>query len=203
MTSVLEASALYAVLWMSFGLGHSLLAGMETKKRLSHFFGPFYRLSYNLFATAHIAAIWILGLYLFSEAAGFSVPFWAENTLKVFYFAGWALLLVALSEYDLSRLSGTFYIKNHFKGITEQEDEPLHIHGFHRYMRHPLYSGAFLILWGRIDGPFDLATAIFGSLYLVCGTFFEERKLMRVYGKLYQDYRKNVPAFLPWKGRAI
>jgi len=59
----------------------------------------------------------------------------------------------------------------------------------HRFVRHPLYSAAFLILWG--------------SVYLVVGSHFEERFLERLYGDAYADYRRRVPAFVPWKGRAI
>ena len=46
-----------------------------------------------------------------------------------------------------------------------------------------------------------LATAVWGSAYLVIGTAFEERKLRRLYGQAYEDYRARVPAFVPWKGR--
>ena len=42
-----------------------------------------------------------------------------------------------------------------------------------------------------------------GSLYLVVGAAFEERGLLRLYGADYADYRRRVPAFIPWKGRAL
>jgi protein-S-isoprenylcysteine O-methyltransferase Ste14 len=88
-------------------------------------------------------------------------------------------------------------------GIDESDDEPLRLDGLHRFVRHPLYTGVFLILWGRVDGDFELATAVWGSLYLLIGTWFEERRLVKLYDGSYVDYRRRVPAFIPWRGRAL
>jgi len=84
----------------------------------------------------------------------------------------------------------------------EAEDEPLRLDGLHRFVRHPLYAAGLLILWGRIGGPFELATAVWGTLYIVIGTAMEERRLARLYGADYTAYRQRVPAYVPWKGRA-
>ena len=58
--------------------------------------------------------------------------------------------------------------------------------GLHRYVRHPLYSALFLCLWGLVQDPLSLATALWGSLYTLIGTYFEERKLISLYGEAYQ-----------------
>jgi protein-S-isoprenylcysteine O-methyltransferase Ste14 len=80
--------------------------------------------------------------------------------------------------------------------------EPLRLDGPHRFVRHPLYTALFLVLWGRAFDEAMIATAVWGSLYLIVGTRFEERKLLRLHGAAYARYRARVPAFLPWKGRA-
>ena len=80
--------------------------------------------------------------------------------------------------------------------------EPLATGGLNAFVRHPLYSGLFLVLWARVSNDLTLATALWGSLYLVIGSRFEERRLLRVYGEAYARYRAAVPAFVPWKGRA-
>ena len=64
-------------------------------------------------------------------------------------------------------------------------------------VRHPLYSGAFLILWANALSPLQLWTAIWGSFYLIVGTYFEERKLISVYGDAYRQYQKNVSRYFP------
>jgi len=59
------------------------------------------------------------------------------------------------------------------------------------------------MLWGRVAGELDLATAQWGSLYLLVGTWFKERRLLKLYGTEYADYRHHIPAFIPWKSRAF
>ncbi len=99
------------------------------------------------------------------------------------------------------------YDRGRFVGTTQLRvpdmvpDEDLRIDGLHRYVRHPLYSGLFLVLWGHAQTEFALATALWGSLYLVIGTGFEERRLIARYGQAYTAYRARVPAYLPWRGR--
>ncbi|OHC74024.1 MAG: hypothetical protein A3G18_10840 [Rhodospirillales bacterium RIFCSPLOWO2_12_FULL_58_28] len=188
------AHALYALAWVSFGFVHSLLADDRAKRRLTPTFGAYYRLGYNLFAAVHIALVFAVGAYLFADGKAFLLAPWAQFTLTTIYVLGWAAFLWALKGYDLGRLAGT---------ATGSENEPLLTDGLHRYVRHPLYAGALLIIWGRVDDEFGLATAAWASLYLAVGACFEERRLLKTYGADYADYRRKVPAFIPWKWRAL
>jgi protein-S-isoprenylcysteine O-methyltransferase Ste14 len=112
------------------------------------------------------------------------------------------VLVMALREYDLGRFSGVAQIRAKKAGNTLSEDEPLIIGGLHRFVRHPLYLGAYLILWGGATGDFGLSTAVWGSVYLVIGAGFEDRKLLALYGDEFRDYKDRVPAVIPWRGRA-
>ena len=85
----------------------------------------------------------------------------------------------------------------------DAEDEPLVTGGLHRWVRHPIYTAAFMILWGLVRDPLSLATACWGSLYLIIGTRLEESKLSRRYGEDYRRYQGRVPAFVPWRGRPL
>jgi protein-S-isoprenylcysteine O-methyltransferase Ste14 len=183
------AHLLYALAWLSFGVGHSLLASQGPKRRLKPLFGPGYRLAYNLFAAVHIGAVVAFGHWLAKTPPPFANPFWPAAIL------GLVVLGVALRDYDLGRLMGTHQLRH----PEEPEDEPLHLKGLHRWVRHPLYSGSFLVLWGKAANEFELATAFWASLYLLTGAAFEERRLLRLYGAAYADYRRRVPAFVPWK----
>jgi protein-S-isoprenylcysteine O-methyltransferase Ste14 len=75
--------------------------------------------------------------------------------------------------------------------------EPLVTEGVHARIRHPLYAGAHLLLWGLVGDPLSLATATWGSIYLVIGTWCEERRLQGLYGAAYEDYRRRVPSLVP------
>ena len=61
--------------------------------------------------------------------------------------------------------------------------------------------GVYLFLWGAVQNEFDLATAIWGSVYLAAGTHFEEQRLLARYGADYEAFCKKVPALVPWRGR--
>lgn len=201
--SMIAAQLVYALAWFGFGLGHSLLAGVRAKALLTPALGPYYRLTYNLLAAVHISAVWLLGRWLLGDAAPFALSGAARAGMTGLSVLGIAILLLALRGYDLGRLAGTTQIRNHRLGTPEPEDEPLRTDGFHAWVRHPLYAGAYLILWGNALDSFALATAIWGSAYLAIGTMFEERRLLKLYGEAYRRYRAQVPAVLPWRGKAL
>lgn len=186
-----EAHLVYALAWASFGFGHSMLAGHARQ----------WRLAYNLVAVVHIALVVAGGRYLLAGVP-FAVPGWAGTIMTMVQVLGWGLLAWALKGYDLGLLAGTRQLREGLKGPAAPTDEPLAASGLNAWVRHPLYAGALLILWGGADGAYGLATAGWGSLYLFIGTFFEERRLLALYGAAYADYRRRVPAFIPWKGRA-
>ncbi|MBT3991891.1 MAG: isoprenylcysteine carboxylmethyltransferase family protein [Rhodospirillaceae bacterium] len=199
--SLLETHVIYALAWLSFGFGHSVLASSPAKDRFRPKLGAYYRLSYNIFAVVHILAVWLIGYFTFASAASFTVPEMARLAMGVMYILGVIFLLIALRSYDLGRLAGTTQIRNFKGGIDEPEDEPLNIKGLHAYVRHPLYACVYVILWAGAQDDFGLATAIWGSAYLAVGTYFEERRLLSLYGGSYQAYQTKVPALIPWRGR--
>lgn len=193
-----QAYCVYGLVWLLFGLIHSILAGATAKKALNSTLGNRYRLAYNGLAiiTFGIAA-WI-GLSVFADAPDIAWGGRAKVWLGLVGVSGWILLFIAAGGYDMRRFMGIAQAAQN-----TSEDEPLRTDGLHRYVRHPLYSAVFLILIGGVWTHFGIATAIFGSLYLIIGTWSEERKLVALYGQEYDDYRNKVPAFIPWKGRAI
>jgi protein-S-isoprenylcysteine O-methyltransferase Ste14 len=200
---MIESHVLYALAWLSFGAGHSLLAQPAVKARLRPLVGAGYRLAYNLFAVLHLAAVIAVGRWAFAGAEPLALPPWAAAPMIAAQVAGALVLAIALRAYDLGRFAGVTQIRNACAGKSEPEDEPLRMEGPHRFVRHPLYAGLLLILWGRIADPFDLATALWASVYIAVGIALEEQKLVALYGVAYAEYRRRVPALFPWKGRAL
>jgi len=73
-------------------------------------------------------------------------------------------------------------------------------HGILRYVRHPLYLGMILALFGVLVYQPTWANLIFllaASLYIRIGIYFEERKLIGEFGELYRHYRRRVPMLVP------
>lgn len=193
---------IYALLWISFGFVHSLLARASAKRILQPLFGYAYRISYNLFSALHIGLVIIGGELVLG---GNSVVFEIGNELAFIataaQWAGIVVIIFSLTQYDLGRFSGITQV---ISGSDMTADaEPLHTTGMHGYVRHPLYLGAYLYLLGGATSEFGMQTALWGCLYLLVGTWFEERGLVAQYGRAYEEYKQNVPAIIPFKGRAI
>ena len=193
----------YGLLWLSFGIVHSLLAGESSKRRLRPWLGGAYRLAYNGFAALHLALIWLGGRALVgSDPADLGLPEAAQTVLTVLRWAGLLIIVAGLLQYDLGRFSGLTQLFSSARGRSESEHESLHVTGLHRYLRHPLYAGAYLYLWGGVGNEFQLATAVWASAYLAIGAHLEENRLVALYGASYQEYRERVPSLIPWRGRA-
>jgi len=177
---------------------HSVLASGTAKRVTQGVFGARERLAYNAIAVAHLGLVWGVGAFLLGGAAeaAFDLPLAVRLVLWGCLGLGLLILLVAYRQYDGGRFTG---LRSLPPGAGP---EPLQTGGLHRYVRHPLYSGAFLVLIGQAGDAFGLATCIWASLYLVIGTWFEERRLVDLYGSAYLAYRARVPAFIPWKVRA-
>lgn len=182
----------YALAWIAFGLSHSGLAGRNLGGRWS-------RIVYNIVAIAGFLAVGAVGQWALGGEPAFALSGWAKAGLGAVHLAGWAVLLFSARYYDLGRLGGLTQLRH----PDRPGDEGLRLDGPHAWVRHPLYGGAFLILWGAAMAPLGLATAVWGSLYLLIGTACEERRLLGRYGEDYARYRATVPAFIPWKGRVL
>ena len=192
----------YALLWISFGLVHSLLARASAKRILQPLFGYAYRISYNLFSALHIGLVIIVGeIVLGSNSVVFEIGNELAFVATTAQWSGIIVIIFSLTQYDLGRFSGITQV---FRGSDLSADtEPLHTTGMHGYVRHPLYLGAYLYLLGGATSEFGMQTALWGCLYLLVGTWFEERGLVAQYGRAYEEYKQNVPAIIPFKGRAI
>lgn len=195
----------YAALWASFGVVHSVLAAGSVKAWLSPVLGRGYRLAYNLFAVAHIGAVLAIGWLVWAPAArSFSLPDWALAAGLVLQAVGAFVLLLALRQYDLGRFGGLGQLREPAGGADpdrragQEVAEPLNTSGLNALVRHPIYLGAHLLLWGGVRDEFSLATAIWASLYLWIGSRYEERRLSALYGAAYDAYRARVPGHLPW-----
>jgi protein-S-isoprenylcysteine O-methyltransferase Ste14 len=76
----------------------------------------------------------------------------------------------------------------------------LKINGIHRFVRHPLYSGTILFVTGLFflfPTLNNLIAVVLLILYVLTGIVFEEKKLLKEFGKKYEEYMANVPMLLP------
>lgn len=104
------------------------------------------------------------------------------------------IMLVSIKKYFMS-LSGIKTL------VAEQPvANELRIDGVHKYVRHPLYLGTFLFIWGLfILYPLLslLVANIIITVYTLIGIVFEEQKLKKEFGIAYTEYQKQVPKIIP------
>ena len=188
---------LYASAWFLFALTHSALARPAIQEYLEVFLGRWYRFLYNALATTTILMVLFAGRVLLSSdvLTGFQNDLFAV-LMNGIRFIGLVVLVVALTSYDIGRFVGITQVITGER-LSSPNIEPLQRSGLNRWVRHPLYTGAFLTLWGGAISLFDVWTAIFGTVYLVIGTRFEERKLVKIYQTEYLNYQKEVPRYFP------
>ena len=86
-----------------------------------------------------------------------------------------------------------------FLGLRQarQGREPFIERGIYRYIRHPMYAGAMLILLAMPAQSWNgLHVVLLICLYFIIGSRYEEARMLADHPD-YAAYRQRVPAFLP------
>ncbi len=185
---ILLAFGLYAVV-------HSLLASFTAKDLAETFFGKsgrrYYRLFFNIFGTLTLLPILILPVYL-PDTPLYTIPApWLYLTLAL---QAIALLLLLYSVIQ----TGALDFLGFSQALALPTQDTLNTAGLYRHVRHPLYTFSMLFLWLTPVMTANLAALYLAiSLYFYLGAYFEERKLIRIFGQEYQDYRARTPMLLP------
>lgn len=184
-----------ALLWILFCVLHSVLASGTVKRKtqaaLPSFY-PYYRLAYTLFAFLSLA---VVAWYQWNmETTLLYAPNTFTNILGALTGgAGLVVMALCIKKYFLG-LSG---LKSMIRTIPSHR---LIVSGLHRYVRHPLYAGTFLAIWGVFVVIPYLSLLISNAIitvYTVLAIRYEEQKLVEEFGDDYRRYREQVPRILP------
>jgi methanethiol S-methyltransferase len=185
----MTSEILLGLAWLLYGAIHSILASNTIKKI---FATKYYRLIYNALAIVLLVPIVFFQFKINSENL---LPSSSFNLVLggIMMFSGVYLVFIALKNYDTQEFLGTDF-KQDKKKIFLQTD------GLSSVVRHPLYLGLLLLVWGNF-GFFGkeshLISAIALSVYIRIGIYFEEKKLVQDFGKAYEKYQKEVPMLIP------
>jgi methanethiol S-methyltransferase len=193
---MLKQHLILGVMWLFFCVLHSVLANSRFKKKVAvkapRFFKN-YRFFYTLFSFITLGIVFYYQFHipsplLFSFSTVVTILGW------VITLTGALVMLVCIKKYFLS-LSG-------LKSLVAEEvvANELRIDGVHRYVRHPLYLGTFVFIWGLLliypYGSLLVANSII-TLYTLIAIRFEEQKLIEEFGEDYIQYKRQVPMILP------
>lgn len=187
------------VLIAMFGLQHSIMARPWFKNWFATYFPrPIERSTFVL----------ISGLLLFNlvwqwQPVGGIIWEVEANTalyyvIYALFFAGWAILFISsflINHFDLFGLRQTF-LELQNKPYTQLQFK---VWSFYKYVRHPLYFGMLLGMWATpVMSVTHLLLAIAITIYVIIGTRYEEKDLIKEFGDTYKDYQERKPILIPF-----
>ncbi|MFZ5571277.1 MAG: methyltransferase family protein [Thermodesulfobacteriota bacterium] len=197
-----EPANLYVntLLCLLFFFQHSLMVRSSFRNWLSGFI-PRDHLSavFSIFS-----GLFLLILMLFWQK---STSFQVELDGAAYWFMRVLFWLSIIGFYITSRFLRPFdpfgirEIAIHLQGKTPRESF-FTVRGSYRWVRHPLYLFCLLMIWAQVSVTTDrLVFNSLWTLWIITGTFLEERDLVASFGDAYRNYQRSVPMLIPYKWR--
>ena len=218
-SSVFSGYGASAAAFAVFGLLHSIGAQEPFKNALARWT--------SLFFVDYFWRLVYCGLSYWALYYGVAALHWARNTdndvwlvayadwlwriIVVLHLGSIALIYVAFLQSDYLEFLG---FKQAYRGlrmilgpaplapdIELFGTHRLEVRGAYALVRHPMMVGGFLFL--VTSGP-SLNNIVYTALYtayMVIGGYYEERRMIKVFGEDYRRYQRRVGAFFPLLGR--
>ena len=199
------AIAVDVALFTAFALHHSILARTGAKAWVARRLPVGLERSFYVWTSSLLfLAVCLLWLPLPGTAWRASGPLtWVLHGAQI---AGVVVTLRSASRIDIWELAGVRQARaavrtRSFDPASTQPAKPaaapaqsaLEIHGPYRWVRHPIYFGWVLMVFGAPAMTASrLLFATVSTLYLVIAIPFEERSLGEEFGTAYTDYQQRV-----------
>lgn len=185
----------YLFSWVFFFFCHSFFASGKVKRSLHQLISfKYYRLFYS--AISIVTLIPVVVLYFKAEPIYIFEPqLWSEIMGILIIVLSLYLWKKSFFNYSLSEFMGTDRLKKdyQFKAILRKNK-------LNKLVRHPLYSVSYLFLTGLfilLPNDLILIATVLIFLYFPIGIYFEEAKMIEIFGDQYIEYRKNTPSVFP------
>jgi protein-S-isoprenylcysteine O-methyltransferase Ste14 len=185
-----SAAVLADVLLFSiFALHHSLLARPALKRYITRIVPAWLERSLYVW-TASILFLLVCVVWRPVDGLLYAVPAPWRALGYLAQVTGIVMTLVSSSAIDMLDLAGVRQVLNARLGQSSQH-APLKTNGAYGFVRHPLYFGWTLLVFGAPDMTGTRAVfAIVSTLYLALAIPFEERSLVDVFGDGYRRYQQ-------------
>ena len=179
------------MLWIVFVLLSIILIAISWKSLQKPHSHGFYRFF-----------VWesILGLFLIN------VKFWFYNPFSWNQIIAWILLVVCLVPLLLGiyglRKQGkpTEYREGDASLLAFEKTTALVTGGIYHFIRHPLYSSLFLLVWGiffKHPSWAGIILASISTILLLYTAKADEAECVQFFGEQYVDYMKHTKMFIP------
>jgi len=201
----------------AFALLHSVGAQEPFKHALTRVAGEFFVVHFwrATYCALSIAAIYggIAGLLWAALPDGnewlIAYPDWLWNLITLVHLLSIGLLYVAFLQSDYLEFLGIRQAWHGLLGLAGRSRPPLALFGSDRlvtdgifgWVRHPMLAAGLLFV--LTSGP-SLNNLVYLGLYttyMLAGAWYEERRLVRIFGDAYLRYREQVGAFFPRRSR--
>jgi len=172
-----------ALLFGVFAAHHSLFAREDAKAALASFVPE--RLLRSVYVwTASVLLLIVCALWQPVGGTVYQVTGWRAVAHASVQLAGVWLIGRSVGTIDPLELAGI---------RRQSASGALQITGPYRWVRHPLYLGWLMAVFGAAHMTGDRLTfATTSSIYLFVAIPWEERSLVRTFGKNYEDYKRQV-----------
>jgi protein-S-isoprenylcysteine O-methyltransferase Ste14 len=173
-----------AVLFVVFAAHHSLLARRSFKTWLARFVPE--RMLRTVYVV--VASLLLLMVCAWWRPVGgelYDVRGWRALVHVLIQLIGLAIVAAAVRRIDALELAGIHE--------PPARSSDLQIAGPYRWVRHPIYLGWVLMVFGAGHMTFDrLAFAAITTAYLFAAIPWEERSLAESAGRAYESYKEKV-----------
>jgi len=181
-------------IWLSgllFAVVHSVLASQSCKQCLYRhgLKEPRYRLLYSVFSVL-TTAVWIWFVHQLADASLYQTDGLIWLVMVALQVLGLIVALLAFQPID-----GLVFL-----GLRKAKvgTDPFIVSGIYRWLRHPMYMGAMLILLAMPEQSYNgLHFSLVICVYFIVGSRFEEQRMLKEHPE-YASYQASVPAFIPW-----
>ncbi len=187
-----------ALLCLFFFIQHSIMIRETTKQLLTRVI-PEKR--YSVFYSIDSGIALLIMIILWQETGSYlaepgAVVSFFMRVVFVLSLAGFVMAGISLGMFDPF---GIRQILIDIRGGSFRE-MPFTVRGAYRWVRHPLYFFFLLLIWSCPQLTADrLLLNILWTAWIVMGSLFEERDLVRVFGDAYRDYQDKTPMLIPFK----
>ncbi len=146
---------------------------------------------------------------LFSFVSGvtllFVIFFWQGQTLVLFELPGWVkILLGAISVLSAYGMFWGISILREFDpfGLRKKKPKTKNVSfqqkGPYKWVRHPLYLFSIIFIWSSTHFTLDrIVFNVLWSIWIIVGTWLEDRDLFNAYPHEYGIYQTQVPMIIP------
>lgn len=192
------ALGLDLALCLAFFFQHSCMVRQPFRQFLKHFMPLHYHGAFYTLASGGTLMVLLIfwqdsGIVLLNFEGGL---YWLIKFIFISGVAGFIWGVRALKSFDAF---GIRPIMARHENRPERA-VPLSIRGPYRWVRHPLYFCALVLVWFCPVITADrMLFNIICTLWVVVGTKLEERDLVSEFGSTYQEYQRKVPMLIPWR----